>query len=81
MKTTESDLLAELRRVHEEYHPPLQPGEFTANQYGQAQDPPVNAQGAAAEMIHLVRTGVFEKVEDRYVAGRMRPAYRIVKPG
>lgn len=76
---TEDDLMAELRQLHEANHPPLQPGEFTIQQYADAQVPPIDYRKASAACDYLVASGrAIRLSEQRWYNGKLRTTFKLI---
>jgi hypothetical protein len=67
------DLQLELRRLHEEGHPTRQEGEFTIEEYYNAnKDKFKSIQQAENELDEMNRRGRIDKHPKRYINGRLR---------
>jgi hypothetical protein len=67
----------ELRRLHESSHPARQEGEFSIQEYADAQVPPLLMNTAMAELDFLAKRGKVIKGEGlRFIDGRMRVVYK-----
>lgn len=72
---TETDLMIELRRLHEEHHLERQPGEFTVAEYAKANG--LTNGKAGNELAWMLKTGRVEKPPKKYIHSRFMVVYKI----
>jgi hypothetical protein len=71
------DMMDELHRLHEETHPPRQPGEFTIAEYAKINNMDVGKAGA--ELRFMAEVGKIEKIsEKRFIDSNLRTVYKMI---
>ena len=66
---------SEMRRLHEETHPERQEGEFTAQEYADANA--LTYDRASDELEYMVRVGKIIKSPKRYIRSHLQVVYKI----
>ena len=75
---TEDDLTAALRTLYTESRPEREEGEFTVDEYLEANRDRLKDRGEAENQLdYLLRTGKLTKRRDVYINSRLRVVYKV----